>query len=108
MNMFKLPDPQQRLPAQWQAYAAWLAAQANPPKSYRAHPIASEAELLALKKDFARHMGLSLGQYVRLKRVQHLLAQNDSSCQAELDVALMQTPLGQMLVVFGEHQFVEA
>lgn len=102
MNMFKLPDPQQRLPAQWQAYAAWLAAQANPPKSYRAHPIASEAELLALKKDFARHMGLSLGQYVRLKRVQHLLAQNDSSCQAELDVALMQTPLGQMLAVFGE------
>lgn len=105
-----LPDPQQRLPARWQAYAAWLAAQVNPPTSYRAHPVSSEAELLALKRDFEKHMGLSLGQYVRLKRVQHLLAlaQNGSestsqkAATAELTVSLHTTPLGQMLAVFSE------
>ena len=105
-----LPDPQQRLPARWQAYAAWLAAQANPPTSYRAHPVASEAELIALKKDFEKHMGLSLEQYVRLKRVQHVLApaQNGSestsqkAATAELTVSSHPTPLGQMLAVFSE------
>lgn len=126
LNLHDLPNPQQHLPARWQAYAAWLAAQANPPKSYSAHPLASEAELLALKKDFEKHMGLTLGQYVRLKRVQHLLApaQNtgkytgenagkhagqgasQGSSQgaeaAELSVSLHPTPLGQMLAVFSE------
>lgn len=109
-NLHQLPDPQPRLPARWQAYAAWLAAQANPPTSYRAHPVASEAELLALKRDFEKHMGLSLEQYVRLKRVQHLLApaQNGSestsqkAATAELTVSLHPTPLGQMLAVFSE------
>lgn len=109
-NLHQLPDPQQRLPARWQAYATWLAAQANPPTSYRAHPVTSEAELLALKRDFEVHMSLSLGQYVRLKRVQHLLApaQNGSestspkAATAELTVSLHPTPLGQMLAVFSE------
>lgn len=122
LNLHDLPNPQQHLPARWQAYAAWLAAQANPPKSYRAHPLASEDELLALKKDFEKHMGLTLGQYVRLKRVQHLLApaQNTSKHTgesageqaeqgasqgaetAELTVSLHPTSLGQMLAVFSE------
>lgn len=114
LNLHDLPNPQQRLPAPWQAYSAWLAAQAKPPRSCRAHPLVSEAELLALKQDFAKHMGLTLGQYVRLKRVQHLLdpAQNtgrntgrnagQGAATLELSVSLHPTPLGQMLAVFSE------
>ncbi|MDO4770057.1 MAG: methylated-DNA--[protein]-cysteine S-methyltransferase [Brachymonas sp.] len=118
LNLHQLPDPQQRLPAPWQAYAAWLAAQANPPKSYRAHPFESEAKLLALKRDFEKRMGLTLEQYVRLKRVQHLLAPAQNTGKhtgesagehagqgvtaVELTVSLHPTPLGQMLAVFSE------
>lgn len=94
-----LPDPKTLLPARWQAYAKWLAGQTNPPKSYREHPTASAEELACLKKDFEQHAGCSLGKYVRLKRVAHLLAQTP---QAGAPAAVtLTTQLGQMLAVFS-------
>lgn len=101
MNIRRLPDPQTLLSSQWQPYAAWLAAQENPPKSYHAHPLESADELVMLKKDFERHVGMSLGQYIRLKRITHLLAQRNSKYDNRLTVSVRATPLGQMLAVFS-------
>ncbi|OSI10841.1 methylated-DNA--[protein]-cysteine S-methyltransferase [Neisseria zoodegmatis] len=101
MDIRRLPDPQTLLPARWQAYAAWLAARENPPESYRDHPLESADEPVALKKDFERHVGMSLGQYIRLKRITHLLAQRNSKHDNGLTVSVHATPLGQMLAVFG-------
>lgn len=99
-----VPDLAPWLPARWQGYAAWLAGQDAPPKSYRAHPLASADELDALKKDFQQHLGLSLGKYLRLKRLRHLLSPGAQSPQrqpAALAASLLHTPLGPMLAVFS-------
>lgn len=101
MDIRHLPDPQTQLPARWQVYAAWLAARGNPSKSYRDHPFESPDELAALKKDFERYVGMSLGQYIRLKRIMHLLAQRNNKHDNELMVSLPATTLGQMLAVFS-------
>lgn len=85
----------------WQPYAQWLAQQVSPPKSYRAHPLASEAELQALKKDFEKTVGITLGRYIRLQRIAHLLAPRQPEGQQALEVAWLQTPLGPMLAVFS-------
>ncbi|MDO1508852.1 methylated-DNA--[protein]-cysteine S-methyltransferase [Neisseria sp. MVDL19-042950] len=101
MNIRRLPDPQTLLPVRWQAYAAWPAARENPPESYRDHPLESADELVMLKKDFERYVGISLGQYVCLKRITYLLAQRNSKHDNELTVSVQATPLGQMLAVFS-------
>lgn len=98
MDIRNLPDPKALLPGRWQSYALWLASAANPPKSYREHPVASEQEWACLKKDFERHMGLSVGKYVRLKRAAHLLGR--PAAAGALAAQTLDTPLGQMLAVF--------
>lgn len=105
MDIRHLPHPQQRLPARWQPYAAWLAAQDNPPLPGHAHPVADEQEWADLQQAFVRHMGLPLAQYIRLKRTAFVLAQRhaaDAAYAAELAVSTMHTPLGPMLAVFGD------
>lgn len=101
MDIRRLPDPQTLLPARWQAYAAWLAARENPPESYCDHPIESADEPVMLKKDFERHVGMSLEQYNRLKRITYLLAQRNIRHGNKLTVSVYATPLGQMRAVFS-------
>lgn len=90
------------LPSQWKKVVDWLASQDNPPKSYRLFPFDSEAELLAFKKDFQKALGISLGKYVRLKRVDYLLHQTNEKFKHTLNVNYIETPLGKMLAIFSE------
>lgn len=102
MDLYHLPDPPAYLPARWQPYAAWLAAQVCPPESCREHPLVAAQEWPVLEKDFEKYLGLPLDQYIRLKRVAHLLRQRRPEYRAELSAATLQTPLGQMLAVFSD------
>lgn len=90
------------LPSQWKKVVDWLASQDNPPKSYRLFPFDSEAELLEFKKDFQKALGISLGKYVRLKRVDYLLHQTNEKFKHTLNVNYIETPLGKMLAIFSE------
>lgn len=90
-----------QLPSQWQPYCHWLEKQENLPKSYRDHPISSLEELSALKKDFQKFVGISLGKYIRLSRVSYLLNQVDNRFSATLSLDVISTPLGEMLAVFS-------
>lgn len=91
----------QQLPNQWQHYVKWLKKQDNPPKSYQDHPIDSLDELMALKKDFQKFVGISLGKYIRLSRVAYLLNQANHKFLTSLTIAKINTPLGEMLAVFS-------
>lgn len=97
-----LPDPRQCLPAAWQPYALWLAAQAAPPLDWREHPFANEDEQQAARQAFAQHAGLPLDQYVRLARLAHLLGSDHADgARGEMGVFTLNTPLGLMLAVFS-------
>lgn len=84
----------------WKTITDWLVAQHNPPKSYRSFPFNSEQELLDFKKDFQKSMGISLGKYIRLKRINHLLNQPEEKLQNQLHAHYFETPLGTMLAIF--------
>ncbi len=71
-------DINKLLPIQWKSYGDWLMATHNPPKSYKEHPFDSQEALMACKKDFQKHIGMSLGKYIRLRRVDYLLQQKIS------------------------------
>ena len=92
-----------QLPNQWQLYVNWLEKQQNPPKSYHEHPISSLDELMALKKDFQKFIGISLGKYIRLSRVDYLLNQQNSKYPEILNISTIDTPLGEMLAVFSHN-----
>ncbi|QHB17223.1 methylated-DNA--[protein]-cysteine S-methyltransferase [Mannheimia pernigra] len=85
------------LPSQWKTIADWLVTQNNPPKSYSLFPFNSEAELLVFKKDFQKALGISLGKYVRLRRVDYLLHQINEKFKQALSANYIETPLGEML-----------
>lgn len=90
------------LPSQWKTIADWLVTQNNPPKSYSLFPFNSEAELLVFKKDFQKALGISLGKYVRLRRVDYLLHQINEKFKQTLSANYIETPLGEMLAIFSE------
>lgn len=86
----------------WQHYATWLDQQDFPPKSYREHPIESEEVLNKLKSAFNKAMGFSLGQYIRLKRINYLLHNVNEKYNNTLSTTTVTTPLGEMLAIFSE------
>lgn len=104
MNILSLPNPEEHIPERWKQYAAWLACQANPSLSYQEHAHLPQSELENLKQSFADSAGMPLDDYIRLRRISFLLSRSQSHSQyrSELAVAMMETPLGQMLAVFSE------
>lgn len=87
-------------------YAIWLQQQACPAKSYLEHPIDSEAQLNLIKADFSAELGCSLGAYIRIKRVHHLLNNNSQTAKkttatntSVIYFSYMDTPLGLMLAL---------
>lgn len=104
INILSLPNPETHLPERWRQYAHWLSCQANPSLSYPEHTFLPHGELDALKQAFADSAGISLDDYIRLRRISFVLSRSQSHSQyrAELAVSALETPLGQMLAVFGE------
>lgn len=86
-------------------YANWLQQQACPAKSYLEHPIDSEAQLTRIKADFNTELGCSLGAYIRIKRVHHLLnnthppKKTTATNTNVIYFSYMDTPLGLMLAL---------
>lgn len=97
MNDLSILDIDTLLPAKWKNYGSWLSPQHNPPKSYKEHPFTSEEELIACKKDFQKYVGISLGKYIRLKRVNYLLQQKDPKFQTNFIIDYINTEIGKML-----------
>ena len=87
MNPFTPPPVSGLLPERWQNYASWLDAQENPPPFPDGHPLQGATQQAALAADFARCTGTGIADYVRLKRLSHLLRH---------------PPAGSMLAVFSE------
>lgn len=93
-------DINKLLPIQWKSYGDWLMATHNPPKSYKEHPFDSQEALMACKKDFQKHIGMSLGKYIRLRRVDYLLQQKNPKFHDNLIIDYMTTKIGKMIAVF--------
>lgn len=94
---------QRLLPKKWQNYAIWLANQPCPPKSYREHPFNTEEELKECQKAFQQAVGISLGKYIRLQRVNYILTQSDTDYLNQLSVSEITTPLGKMIAIFSDN-----
>lgn len=75
-------------------YCQWLFEIHDIPKSYRSHPIESEAELNALKVEFSKVSGSSIGKYIRFRRVKLLLQQS-----GENRYQYINTPIGLMCAI---------
>ncbi len=104
MNDLSILDIDTLLPAKWKNYGSWLSPQHNPPKSYKEHPFTSEEELIACKKDFQKYVGISLGKYIRLKRVNYLLQQKDPKFQTNFIIDYINTEIGKMVAVFYQEK----
>ena len=102
MNPFTPPPVSGLLPERWQNYASWLDAQENPPPFPDGHPLQGAAQQAALAADFARCTGTSIADYVRLKRLSHLLRHPPAGGSGKLLWAAADSPLGSMLAVFSE------
>lgn len=88
-------------PAARRAYLDWLLSQDEIPASYLDHPFADEADLLACKREVEKALGFSLGQLIRLLRVNRLLRSRKRAAR-NLQRATIATPIGTMLALFSE------
>ncbi|WXU00177.1 MAG: Methylated-DNA--protein-cysteine methyltransferase [Catillopecten margaritatus gill symbiont] len=87
-------------------YIRWLEKNQFPDKSYRKHPISSLEYLTKIKKDFQKAIGISLGKYIRIKRVNHIL-ENDTSEQKHPNKIFFNrllTPIGEMIFCYTDEQ----
>lgn len=82
-------------------YLTWVDAHANPPQSYRDHPISSETQLNHFKKTFEKQVGISLGAYLRIKRAFFLLNTTDDTATNSCEFGYVHTPIGMMLAIFS-------
>ncbi|MBF0786031.1 methylated-DNA--[protein]-cysteine S-methyltransferase [Muribacter muris] len=82
------------------SYFYWLNHQEYPPKSYLEHPIKSEKELQEYKNYFKRNFDLSLGAYIRIKRIFFILNNTKNQAKNELFYSFLDTPIGEMVAIF--------
>lgn len=79
-------------------YALWIEKESPPAKSFRDHPIESEDALSVIKGNFQKHAKLSLGKYIRVKRVNFILREKKADGES-LFTYYIQTPLGSMVAI---------
>lgn len=79
-------------------YALWIEKESLPAKSFREHPIESADALNEIKGNFQKHAKLSLGKYIRVKRVNFMLREKKVGGEA-LFTHYVQTPLGLMVAI---------
>lgn len=104
-TLIRLQAPDEALrrafPAARRDYLDWLLAQDEIPASYRDHPFADEADLTACKREVEKALGFSLGQLIRLLRVNRLLRSRPAQAR-NLQYAVVRTPLGAMVALFSD------
>lgn len=82
-------------------YLLWLATTDFIPKSYLHHPLQSENELNHYKNYFKDNFKLSLGGFIRTKRVFFILNNTNNYPKNELSYSFITTPLGLMVAIFS-------
>lgn len=84
------------------SYLYWLYNEEFPEKSYLKHPLKSEEELNEYKKYFEKNHHISLGAFVRIKRIFYILKNTENKPNNALFYSFVTTPLGLMLCIFTE------
>ena len=89
-------------------YIEWLEQEDFPAKSYRAHPLQSADELARIKTQFQKVFGISLGQYIRLKRCGHILKTDTKTEQHPnaISYGFLNTPLGEMVACYSNDELL--
>lgn len=89
-------------------YIKWLEKEDFPDKSYKKHPIASAKNLHTIKTLFEKLTDLSLGKYIRLKRIGYMLNRSIKSINYPHQIlfSYIDTPLGEMLACGSEKGLV--
>jgi AraC family transcriptional regulator of adaptative response/methylated-DNA-[protein]-cysteine methyltransferase len=82
-------------------YAMWIEKETSPAKTFREHPIESVDMLERLKKQFYKQAKLSLGKYIRLKRVNYCLRENEAN-DTKLFAHYIHSPIGIMIALHTE------
>ncbi len=81
-------------------YILWLQNEDFPAKSYKHHPLDSVDMLEDVKTVFSKEMGISLGKYIRLKRADYILKNDNLNKQDDSNIisfSIFETPLGSMI-----------
>lgn len=84
------------------SYLYWLYNEDFPEKSYLKHPLKSEEELHFYKKYFEKNHHISLGAFVRIKRIFYILKNTENQHNNALFYSFLETPLGLMLSIFTQ------
>ncbi len=87
-------------------YISWLEKNKFPDKSYKKHPISSLENLTKIKQKFQKTIGISLGKYIRIKRVRHIL-ENDipnSKYTNKIFFSHLSTPIGEMVFCYFDNK----
>lgn len=80
-------------------YLQWLSRTDFPPKSYLKHPLNSENQLNDYKKFFIKNFKISLGAFIRIKRVLFILQNTQYHQNYCLNYCFIDTPIGSMLCI---------
>lgn len=83
-------------------YLSWLFNTEFPPKSYMQHPLKSENELNKYKKIFLKNFNISLGSFIRIKRVRFILENTKHQKNDKLFYSFIETPIGKMISIVSE------
>lgn len=83
-------------------YLKWLSDNDFPPKSYIEHPLNSEIELNEYKKLFLNNFKISLGAFIRIKRVFFILNNTKNYKNNLLYYFFIETPIGLMVSICSE------
>ncbi len=83
-------------------YITWLEGEKFPDKSYKQHPIGSAEELNLIKSVFEKSTGISLGKYIRVKRVGYILNNDEKSVRNRISFDYVDSPLGEMIACYSE------
>ncbi len=87
-------------------YISWLEKNKFPDKSYKKHPISSLENLTKIKQKFQKTIGISLGKYIRIKRVRHILENDipDSKYTNKISFNHLSTPIGEMVFCYFDNK----
>lgn len=89
-------------PERYQPYLQWLLEQEEIPQSYRHHLFLDAEDLASAKVAISDALGISLGQFIRLLRINRLLRARKVE-RVNWSFGQIETPLGVMLAVFSEN-----
>ena len=75
-----------------------------PDKSYKKHSIDSLDDLISIKKEFQKAIGLSLGKYIRIKRIHYILKNDISSKNNKNKIFFnyISSPIGEIIFCYFE------